>query len=171
VTQGGWLEWLAALPGELRTTLSDGTRMLAVHASPRADDGEGIDTRISDADLAHLLDGCDADLVLAGHTHDLTDRTIGSIRAVNLGSVSNSLRSDRCATYAIVHDEGDTHRIEHRVVNYDRSAVLRSLDAVAHPARGYLHRFFVDEPPAHQVRIHDLDGRAETSDLLGKTEP
>jgi predicted phosphodiesterase len=144
VTQGGWLEWLASLPKELRTTLSDGTRVLGVHASPQSDDGSGIDTRISDADLARLLEGSDADLVIGGHTHDMTDRSVGSIRAVNLGSVSNSSRLDRCATYAIIHDDGDTHRIEHRIVDYDRSAVLRALDEVAHPARTYLRKFFVN---------------------------
>ncbi len=35
--------WLEALPLQLRRTLPDGTRALAVHASPIADDGPGID--------------------------------------------------------------------------------------------------------------------------------
>jgi hypothetical protein len=74
----------------------------------------------------------------------MTDRTIGRVRAVNLGSVSNSSRADRCASYAIIHDDGDTHRIEHRVVDYDRSTVVRALDEVAHPASGYLRKFFLN---------------------------
>src|SRR5207244_3655063 len=65
LTATGWIEWLATLPTEHRLTLPDGTRVLAVHASLRADDGPGIDPRVSDAELARLLDGCDADIVFA----------------------------------------------------------------------------------------------------------
>ena len=114
---------------------------MGVHASPRSDDGAGIDTRIGDDELAALLAGCDADVVVAGHTHDVTDRTIARIRAVNLGSVSNPSRADRCATYAIVHIDADIHRIEQRVVDYDHAAVLRAIDDVAHPAGQYLRSF------------------------------
>jgi diadenosine tetraphosphatase ApaH/serine/threonine PP2A family protein phosphatase len=72
-----------------------------------------------------------------------TDRSVGSVRAVNLGSVSNSSRVDKSATYAIIHDDGATYRIEHRVVDYDHSTVLRALEEVAHPAT-ILRKFFVN---------------------------
>jgi hypothetical protein len=63
---------------------------------------------------------------------------------VNLGSISNSHRTDRCATYVILHVDPGHHRIEHRVVDYDRSIVLDQIHAVQHPAAGYLRRFFVN---------------------------
>ena len=141
VTQAGWLPYLRSLPAELRTTLPDGTRLLGVHASPRSDDGAGIDTRIPDEALSGLLRGCEADLVIGGHTHDLTDRTVADARAVNPGSVSNASRSDGCATYAVLHIDPDGHRVEHRVVSYDHGAVLRAIEDVDHPASGYLRRF------------------------------
>jgi predicted phosphodiesterase len=141
VTQAGWYSWLDCLGSELRRTLPDGTRLLGVHASPRSDDGRGIDSRVSDDDLAELLHGCEADVVFGGHTHDLTDRIIGKTRAVNLGSVSNSTRDDRCATYAVVHIEPGEHRIEQRVVDYDHSTEVYAIDRVRHPAAGYLRRF------------------------------
>ena len=97
---------------------------------------------ISDRALAELLHGCEADVVFAGHTHDATDRRVGGVRAVNLGSVSNPRRADRCATYVIVHIDANAHRIEHRVVDYDRVGVLEAIDRVRHPARDYLRRFF-----------------------------
>jgi predicted phosphodiesterase len=143
LTQAGWLSWLESLPSELRWTLPDETRVLGVHASPRSDDGDGIDSRISDTDLERLLQGCDADVVFAGHTHDAVDRTVGLIRAVNLGSVSNPHRADGCATYVTVEVRADSHELEHHVVDYDRQAVLDQLDAVRHPAGGYLRCFFV----------------------------
>lgn len=141
ITQAGWFSWLEQLPARVRITLPDGTRVLGVHASPGAADGDGIDSRISDDALGELLRGCDADVVFGGHTHDMVDRTVGGIRAVNLGSVSNSIRPDRCATYVILHVESQSHSIEHRVVAFDRSAALKAIDDVRHPAAGYLKRF------------------------------
>jgi predicted phosphodiesterase len=141
VTQAGWFEWLDALPGRLRMTLPDGTRVLGVHASPGADDGAGIDNQVSDHDLANLLRGCEADVVFAGHTHDATDRWVGGIRAVNLGCVSNSHRPDRSATYAILDISPDSHTVTHRVVPYDLDSARRAIHDVHHPAAGFLERF------------------------------
>lgn len=146
VTQAGWFPWLYALPSEIRMTFPDGTRALGVHASPRSDDGAGVDTRISDADLASLICDCGADLVFAGHTHDATDRTLGGVRAINLGSVSNSTRSDRAATYVRLNVDQNGHSIERRVVDYDHSSVASAIDQVAHPAGGYLKRFQTLDP-------------------------
>jgi len=141
ISQAGWFDWLDALPGQVRMTLPDGTRVLGVHASPHADDGAGIDNRISDHDLADLLAGCEADVVFAGHTHDATDRVIGGVRAVNLGSVSNSHRPDRSATYATLDILPGAHSITHRVVPYDLGAALQAIRDVHHPTPAFLERF------------------------------
>ncbi len=42
LTASGDLAWIAALPLEYRLVLTDGTRVLCVHASPGQDDGLGI---------------------------------------------------------------------------------------------------------------------------------
>ena len=89
VSAAGWLEWLMNLPLEVRVTLPDGTRVLGVHASPGRDDGSGLQPTHSDAQLERRLAGCEADLVIVGHTHVPLDRQVGSIHVVNLGSVSN----------------------------------------------------------------------------------
>ena len=126
ITQAGWYAWLATLPSKIRTILPDGTRR---------------HLRISDADLAVLLHQCDADVVFAGHPHDVTDRLVNGVRAVNLGSVSNSSRPDRAATYVQLDIDRDRHSIVHRVVDYDHGAVVSAIDEVAHPAGSYLKRF------------------------------
>jgi predicted phosphodiesterase len=141
VTAAGRLDDVSALGSELRLTLPDGTRVLGVHASPRSDDGQGIDTRISDRDLRELLDGCEADLVFARHTHDATDRFVDGIRAVNLGSLSNPSRPDRCATSCVLRCDSESHTIEHRVVDDDHRAELAALDRVRHPASACIRRF------------------------------
>ena len=92
LTAGGWLEWLDAHPLEVRLTLPDGTRVLGVHASPGRDDGLGLRAEQSEDELEELVGGCEADLVLVGHTHMPVDRTHRGVRLVNLGSVSLPMR-------------------------------------------------------------------------------
>src|SRR5215472_14705794 len=46
--QAGLLASLTALPAQLRRELPSGTTLIGVHASLRADDGPGIDPRITD---------------------------------------------------------------------------------------------------------------------------
>jgi putative phosphoesterase len=139
VTSAGWREWLAELPTEVRTTLPDGTRVLGVHASPGVDDGPGINDD-PDELLAARLAGCDADVVLGGHTHRPLDRRVEGTRAVNLGSVSNPVAPDLRASYVVVSADDRAHTVEHRRVEYDHGAVITALEALAHPGRSWLIR-------------------------------
>ena len=52
--QAGLIEVLTNLPGDLRLTLADGTRVLGVHASPAADDGPGIEPGLPVDQLGRL---------------------------------------------------------------------------------------------------------------------
>ena len=104
-------------------------------------DIHGIDTRIGDDRLGGILAGCNADLVIGGHTHDVTDRRIGAVRAVNLGSVSNPTRTDRQATYVVIDAAPTGHVITHRFVDYDHDAFVQRLHDVRHPAAAYIQRF------------------------------
>jgi predicted phosphodiesterase len=135
------LAFLAALPVEQRLTLDDGTRLLGVHASPRADDGVGITPELPDAELAGLLRDVDADVVCGGHTHQPTDRRAGAVRAVYLGSVSNPMTADLRATYVLIDADRHGHRIAHRRVAYDHDAVVTRLEQVGHPEAGYIGSF------------------------------
>ncbi|MGZ6994918.1 MAG: metallophosphoesterase family protein [Acidimicrobiia bacterium] len=138
VLAGGWIEWLAELPTEVRLVLPDGTRFLGVHAAPGRDDGPGINPHDHDDDLTAMLDGGAADVVFAGHTHWPVDRTAGPYRAVNLGSVSNPLAPDLRASYVMVDAWETAHTIEHIRVEYDHEAVIASLEALNHPGRPWL---------------------------------
>jgi len=133
-----WIGWLRDLPTSFRRTLPDGTRVLAVHASPHADDGPGIDPRATDRQQADLLAGCDADVVFAGHTHRPVDRRVDGVRAVNLGSVSNPIAPDLRASYVVLDADEHGHTIEHRRVEYDREAVIAALERLNHPGRDWL---------------------------------
>jgi predicted phosphodiesterase len=152
VSSGDWFDWLAALDLEVRTDLPDGTRVLGVHATPGRDDGPGIFPHRPDDDLRADLAAADADIVLAGHTHQATDRRIGDVRAINLGSVGNPITDDLRATYVIVHTDRHGHRVEHRRVAYDHDAFLDALERSAHPQHEFIASFQRGEQVRHPSR-------------------
>lgn len=141
VSASGRLGWLGQLPLEVRTVLLDGTRVLGVHASPGRDDGSGITPHRPEADLRGDLEGAGADIVVAGHTHQPTDRAVGGMRAVNLGSVSNPVTGDLRASYVIVHADRHGHRLEHRRVPYDHERFLASVARSGHPTADFIASF------------------------------
>jgi predicted phosphodiesterase len=137
----GWLPWLERLPSQLRLTLADGTRLLGVHASPVSDDDAGITPNRSAVELINAFAGVDADIVVAGYTHQPTDRMVGNVRAVNLGSVSNPITADLRASYVIVEHDSAGHTVEHRRVSYDHEAFIELALASGHPEVDYITSF------------------------------
>ncbi len=137
----GWMEWMEKLPLEQRLTLADGTRVLLVHASPGEDNGEGIHLASSDADIEALTQGCEADLLMIGHTHCTFDRRVNGLRVVNPGSISNSLGDDLRASYAILDSDERGYQVELRRVDYDRQAVIDELKRLRHPGAPYIIGF------------------------------
>jgi predicted phosphodiesterase len=141
----GWLDWLTNLPLEARVTLPDGTRVLGVHAAPGRDDGSGIQTKHNNDRLERLLAGCEADLVIVGHTHIPLDRQVGKIRVFNLGSVSNPVAPGLQATYALLDADEKGYTIQLRRVDYDHEAVIKAIEQSYHPARAFLISFMRGE--------------------------
>jgi predicted phosphodiesterase len=170
LTQAGLLGALADLPGQLRLSLPDGTRVLGVHASPGADDGPGIRPGTPDDQLGALLAGCAADIVIGGHTHRAADRTIGRIRALNPGSTGIPERPGEAGWLLLDLDlDGDPERlaapdrdrvglglgvgvgvgvgVEHRTVEFDVDAVVRDLGARLHPNAEFLEAILTGKRP------------------------
>lgn len=138
LTVAGRLAWLAGLPLEERATLPDGTSVLLVHAAPGTDDGPGIRKGQTGDELAGVLAGANAGLVIVGHTHVPLDRTVDGVRAWNLGSVSIPFTDDKRAMWTLLEADDTGYRLERRYVAYDADAVRARLDAVAPPAAGVL---------------------------------
>jgi predicted phosphodiesterase len=143
LSAAGWLDWLTGLPLELRLALPDGTRLLGVHAAPGQDDGPGLRQEHRDDDIEQRLAGCEADLVIVGHTHVPMDRRVGRTRVINLGSVSNPIMPDVQASYALLDADTHGYRIQLRRVAYDREAVIKAIERVQHPTSAYLIGHFV----------------------------
>jgi putative phosphoesterase len=130
--QADLLASLTDLPAQLRLQLPCGTTILGVHASPRADDGPGIDPGISDELLQPLLAGCGADVVIGGHTHFVTDRLVDGIRALNPGSTGMP-RTLGTTSWLLLEDDGNTLSVTHRSVPFDVDAVVSDLQRRRHP--------------------------------------
>ena len=133
----GLVDWLADLPSEQRLTLPEGSELLGVHASPWRDDGPGIDTTAADDALSELLAGCEADLVVGGHTHDATDRTVDAVRALNPGSVG---LPRRCvgASWMLIDADDTAVQVEHRRAPFDVDEVVADLYARRYPSAAFL---------------------------------
>ncbi len=140
-----WLDWLAGLPLEHRETLPDGTRMLCVHAAPGRDDGDGIAPATSDAVLARLVAGCEADLVCVGHTHWPLERRVNAVHVVNVGSISNPHHRDLRASYVIITADETSYRIEFHRVAYNTQAVIDAIREIGYPSADYLISFFAGQ--------------------------
>jgi predicted phosphodiesterase len=130
--QAGLLDVLIGLPAQLRLLVPSGATVLGVHASPRADDGPGIEPGIADEQLWPLLAGSDADVVIGGHTHVAADRLVGGIRALNPGSAGLP-RACGSTNWLLLEDDGDGLVVTHRSVPFDVEAVVSDLRRRRHP--------------------------------------
>jgi putative phosphoesterase len=130
--QAGLINDLAALPAQLRLQLPSGAIVLGVHASPRADDGAGIEPGIPDEELRPLLAGCGADVVVGGHTHLATDRLVDGIRALNPGSAGLP-RTCGTASWLLLQDDGDALAVSLRSAPFEADAVVSDLRRRRHP--------------------------------------
>jgi putative phosphoesterase len=77
---------LASWPKTLRLEIGGLGQVLFCHATPR-DENECFTRLTPEERLLLIFQGLDVALVVCGHTHMQFDRTVGSIRVVNAGSV------------------------------------------------------------------------------------
>ena len=130
--QAGVLSTLTTLPAHLRLDLPSGAGVLGVHASPGADDGPGIAPETADERLREVLAGCDADIVIGGHTHRVTDRVVDGVRALNPGSAGMP-RTPGVAGWLLLEDAGHGLVVTQRTVPFDAAAVVEDLQRRRHP--------------------------------------
>ena len=109
--------WLYALPERLELDVDGVGRVLFCHAVPQ-NDLDIVTPLTPDERLARILDGVEADAVVAGHTHMQEDRTVAGMRWVNAGSVGMPYEDSDGAFWALLGDGVDLRRTD-----YDRGAL------------------------------------------------
>ena len=138
----GLLDPVTSWVPDHRIALSDGSRLLAVHASLVADDGVGIHPERVDADYRRLFPDVAADLVVGGHTHTVTDHMVDGVRFVNPGSVSNLMTADKAARYAVIDASPAATTVEFRSVQYDVARAVADIEQSGIPGAGFLVRHY-----------------------------
>ena len=131
--------------GELPLTLElDG--VLYCHATPRSD--EEMLTRLSPAARWEAALGrVTAALVVAGHTHQQDDRTVGGIRFINAGSVGMPYEGDGAARWLWVADGVP----ELRSTEYDAAGAGRRMLEAGWPDERSLTASLIDPVPAIEI--------------------
>lgn len=120
--------FLSDLPGTLAVAVDGLGEALFCHGTPRSED-EIITAITPDEEVAAALDGVKQDIVVCGHTHSQFDRTIGSRRLVNAGSVGLPYEDEPGARWAIIGPEVTFKRTE-----YDVAAAVARVNGSECPA-------------------------------------
>ncbi len=113
-------QYLGRLPEKCRIE-SCGAKFLLVHASQDSNE-ESITDRTPESRLAELARSAQADVVLFGHTHRQTDRTVGGVRFINPGSIGRAEGGDPSARYATMEINDGKTDVEFHAVDYDNQA-------------------------------------------------
>ena len=146
LVQAGQMSSVVDLPMEQRVLLPDGSTLLGVHASPGKDDGAGIDNRSSDEELGHLLADCGAEVVVGGHTHDPTDRSLKTVRALNAGSVGIP-RHCGYASWMSIEADAQGLRVHPHEVAFDVDAVVEDLHSRGYPNAAFMESILTGTRP------------------------
>lgn len=132
-------------PKTIRMEIAGIGGVLFCHATPR-DENECF-TRLTEEDLLiPVLDGLGTDLVVCGHTHMQFDRTIGTTRVVNAGSVG--MPFGKPGADWLLLGPG----IELRHTSYDVGTAAERMRATDYPgAEQHVSQFILQPPSEEQM--------------------
>jgi putative phosphoesterase len=137
---------LARWPATIQLAINGVGNVLFCHASPRND--VEIFTRATPVEsLMSLFVGVDADVVICGHTHMQFDRTIGSHRVINAGSVGMPFGKPG-AYWLLLGPE-----IELRRTNYDLVHAADLIRSTAYPHAEYFAEKSILHPPSEKEML------------------
>ena len=144
---------VARWPETLRVEIQGIGTVLFCHATPRND--TEVFTRLTPVDrLLPIFGGLDVALVVCGHTHMQFDRTIGTIRVVNAGSVGMPF-GEPGADWLLLGP--DVHL---RHTTYDLSSAAQRIRGTSYPQADEFAAQNVLQPPSEENTLA-LFARAE----------
>jgi putative phosphoesterase len=132
---------LANWPATLRMTVDGLGDLLFCHATPRNDNE--IFTRLTPEEtLLPIFAGLDVAIVVCGHTHMQFDRSVGSVRVVNAGSVGMPFGAAGAYWLLIGRD------LQLRRTAYDLTGAAARIRATAYPNADEFAARNVLQPPS-----------------------
>jgi predicted phosphodiesterase len=120
--------------------------VLFCHATPRSD-SEIFMRTTSDATLMSIFDGLQVHAVVCGHTHMQHDRTVGTTRIINAGSIGASFQGPG-AYWALL---GPT--VQLRRTYYDVEDAAARVRATAYPQAEQFAATSILEPPTEEATL------------------
>ena len=134
-------QWLAAWPSTLTLKLPSIGDVFFCHATARND--TEIFTRLTpDERVAEMFEGVTAGLAVCGHTHMVADRSVGTLRIVNPGSVGMPFGEP--GAYWMLLDGA----VSFRRTAYDLADAARRIRATAYPMAEAFAASNVLQPPS-----------------------
>jgi len=144
---------MASWPATLDVEIPALGRVLFCHGTPSSD--TDIFTRLTPEErLMPIFDGLDADVVVCGHTHMQFERTVGTVRVVNAGSVGMPFGTPG-AHWLLLGPDLDPRR-----TSYDRARAAHRIRATAYPQADEFAAGNVLEVPSEE-RMLEAFGRSE----------
>ncbi len=129
--------------------------LLAVHGSPRSDE-EGLTMETEASEFERMLTDQQVAIIACGHTHIPMDRTVGSVRVVNAGSVGIPFDGDPRACYAMIS-----------TVGHNGSGIIRvELRRVAYDVEKAIQQFYARNCPGADVSAYNLRTGRSVGDSL-----
>jgi predicted phosphodiesterase len=136
-------------PKTIRLSVVGQWEVLFCHGTPRSE--TECFTRLTPEDrLVPIFEGLGVSLVVCGHTHMQFDRTIGSVRVVNAGSVGMPFGNPQ-ADWLLLGPE-----IELRHTSYDLIAAADRIRATAYPGAEDFAAHSVLQPPSEDEMLRVL---------------
>lgn len=144
---------IATWPETIQLSIEGLGQVLFCHATPRNENE--IFTKLTDEKkLLPVFENVTADIVVCGHTHIQFDRTVGSIRVINAGSVGMPFGNP--GAYWLLIDKDV--QLKHTVYNLARAAErVRTTD---YPQAAEFALNNILQPPAEEIML-DIFSKAE----------
>ena len=143
---------LDSWPATVRLAMPEFGDVLFCHATPR-NDTEIFTRRTPDERLLPIFDAVGARMVVCGHTHMQFDRTIGSTRVVNAGSVGMPF-SEPGAYWLLLGSDVQLQRTP-----YDLDRAAERIRATAYPQADMFAARYVLDPPTEDDTLNTYAGR------------
>jgi putative phosphoesterase len=137
---------LASWPLTFALDLDGVGRVLFCHATPR-NNTEIFTRQTPDTTLARVFAGVSADVVVCGHTHMQDDRTLGTIRIVNAGSIGMPFGPPGAAWLLLGPG------IDLRHTSYDLAGAADRIRGTAFPGAEEFASTYVLQPPSAEAML------------------
>jgi putative phosphoesterase len=139
-------KYLRDLPADCRLTLQ-GKRILLVHGTPDSNE-EPLTPDTPLKRLREIAQNSEADIIIAGHSHQPFAKQVDGIWFINTGSVGRPDDGNPRAGYALLTLSPDAVQVEHHRIAYDTKKVAADIKAKGLPssfARIFLHGRSLDD--------------------------